>query len=471
MIKLKFLIKGNFFHSISVSNLEHFEGLLGVDLNGRIAVIRKFKDYKFDSFQLFYDYQIAFLMEIYSWDLLLELSNEEFMIPGLIDTHIHAPQYCFTGTGYDLSLLHWLETYTFPKEAMFNDLNFAKDCYSKVVGKTLSNGTIFLNSGTTTASYYATTHTESSLLLAQICNKLGQRAFIGKVNMDRNSPKYYCETTEESISETLRFIERMKSVNYELIYPIITPRFAPSCSPELMQELVNIAKSSNLPIQSHMSETREEIEWVKQLFPGLNDYASVYDSFGILNQNSIMAHCIHMSDSEIKLLMDRNVGISHCPNSNFSLQSGVLNIQKLIGLGFHKIGLGTDCAGGYSPSILDSMRQALIASKVVYLQHGSLKPINFSQVFHLATLGGAQCLGLDSKIGNFSIGKQFDAIRIDLSQQTTENDPFRNSNGDCRVAIVDIFQHDTAMNRFEKFIYLGDDRNMTEIYVNGSRVL
>jgi guanine deaminase len=201
------------------------------------------------------------------------------------------------------------------------------------------------NSGTTTACYYATTHLESTITFAKVIQKEHQRAFVGKVNMDRNSPEYYTETTSSSIQATKDFVQQIMALESPLITPVLTPRFVPSCTPELMSFLGSFAKDNGIPIQSHLSETHGELAWVKELHPDTKDYASVYDSFELLTDMTVMAHCIHLSKSERDLLKERKVGISHCASSNFSLGSGVLNLRRLLDEGHEKIGLGTDVAG------------------------------------------------------------------------------------------------------------------------------
>ena len=381
------------------------------------------------------------------------MGENQFLIPGLVDTHIHAPQYVFTGTGYDRTLLDWLTTYTFPREAEFASEQIAKDSYTMAVDRSLK-------SGTTTACYYGTIHVEATKILADIITAFGQRAFIGKVNMDTNSPDFYIErNAQESLNATKLVIDYITSLKNPLITPVITPRFVPSCTSELLLELGQLAKSKNLPIQSHLSETLSEIQWVQELFPKSSSYSEIYDVHGLLNDQTIMAHCVHLSKDERELLLLRNVGISHCAASNFCLSSGVLNVKRLFNQGFKKIGLGTDVAGGYSPSILESIRQSITASKVVHIQSrdskNEIEPLSLAEAFYMATLGGASVLNLESKIGNFKVGKSLDAILVDMDS--------------CRP--IHTFVHDTLADKFEKFIYLGDDRHMKDIFVNGQSIL
>jgi guanine deaminase len=428
------LLIGPLYHSHAVDQFEHMPlAAIGVNEDGIIEMVKEVTQD-----------QVLQAKET------IRLGPNQFLIPGFVDTHIHAPQYVFTGTGYDLTLLDWLEKYTFPAESAFHSTKHALDSYSKVVSKSL-------NSGTTCACYFATIHRESSLVLAQTVANLGQRAYIGKVNMDQNSPEFYKESLEQSIQETVEFIQAIKTIHADLITPVITPRFAPTCSAELMNRLADLAALHDLPIQSHLSETPSELDWVSSLFPECKDYASVYDSCRLLTKKTVMAHCCHLSESERDLLRMKKVGISHCPSSNFCLLSGVLNVRRLLEEGHEKIGLGTDVAGGYSFSVMDSIRQAITASKVIHLNSreqktGTYEPLSFSEAFYLATLGGAKCLGLDESIGNFAVGKKFDALLIDVSN-------------------IDFFDHDDHLSKFEKFVYLGDDRNVKQVFVSGSRVI
>ena len=277
-------------------------------------------------------------------------------VPGFVDGHAHAPQYAFTGTGNDLPLLKWLETYTFPVEAKFSDPAVARDVYSKAVDRHLRNGT-------TTCSYFATIHLEATKILVDVVRARGQRAHVGLVNMDRNSPPYYIQTTKQSLSDTQQFVEY---VNREVADPritaVITPRFVPSCSSELMHGLGKIAKESAAPVQSHLSETVNEVAWVKSLHPEASCYADVYRRHGLLLHGSVtdaedvqsehldaplmpghhkayMAHCCQSGPLERSILHDSSVGVIHCPNSNFSIGSGVLDVRKMMADGV-AVGLG-----------------------------------------------------------------------------------------------------------------------------------
>ncbi|XP_025787390.1 guanine deaminase [Puma concolor] len=317
-----------------------------------------------------------------------------------------------------------------------------------------------LKNGTTTACYFGTIHTDSSLLLAEITDKFGQRAFVGKVCMDLNvTVPEYKETTEVSIEETERFVSRMLQKNYSRVKPIVTPRFSLSCSETLLGKLGNLAKTHNLHIQSHISENTSEVAAVKNLFPDYKNYTDVYDRNNLLTNKTVMAHGCYLSAEELKVFRERGAALSHCPNSNLSLSSGFLNVLEVMK---HKvkIGLGTDVAGGYSSSMLDAIRRAVMVSNILLINKINEKSLSLKEAFRLATLGGSQALGLEKEIGNFEVGKEFDALLINPKASDSPIDLF---SGD--------FFGDPSEAVIQKFLYVGDDRNIEEVYVGGKQVV
>ncbi|GCB68688.1 hypothetical protein scyTo_0000927 [Scyliorhinus torazame] len=434
------VFKGTFIHSTDTSPLEILEPcILGVNGLGKIVFIETVdKEQELSEKWHFKRENIRELQP-----------RAEFFIPGLIDTHIHASQYPNMGACMDLPLLEWLVKYTFPVEAKFKDLKFAEDTYSKVVRRTLRNGT-------TTACYFATIHTDSSLKLCEVVDRLGQRAFVGKVCMDLNElfPEYK-ELLSESVNETERFIAELAGREYPLVKPIVTPRFVLSCSAELMQRLGTFVTHNNLHIQSHISESRKEVEVVKKTFPTCKNYSDIYNRHGLLTDKTIMAHGVYLSDQELELFRKKGAAISHCPNSNFSLCSGLFDARNALN---HKviIGLGTDVSGGYSPSMLNAVRSAIDVTKILSLRSSNYEKLSYQEVFRLATLGGSKALGLDKLIGNFEVGKDFDAV---LVKTNVPDSPF------------DVFPDDPQKDIFQKFLFLGDDRNMIEVYVAGRKVV
>ena len=417
--------------------------------------------------------------------------GKNLIMPGFIDTHTHAPQYVFTGTGMDLPLLAWLEKYTFPCESRFKDVDFAKDAYSRAVKRHLSYGS-------TCCSYFATIHTDAALVLADVALDLGQRAFVGKVSMDRNSPDYYIEPTTEGCTEAERFSREvlMKTSsgsaflaevdaknaeptfdeNYKfydhptllnkanatggtpLVMPVITPRFVPTCTSEMMSELGRISRKYGLPVQSHLSESKGEIEWVAALHPECKSYAEVYKAYGLLHDATYMAHCVHSDDAERALLRTSGCGVSHCASSNFNLCSGVMDVRAFF-TSKVKMSIGTDVAGGHSASMLDAIRQSIVASTVTSFnapEGSECKPLTYKEAFHLATVGGAEVLGMDKVVGNFEAGKKADILIVDCH---AANSPF------------DVFEGETEIDWFQKFLFLGDNHNIKTIYIDGKKVL
>lgn len=438
-VAIAYVYRGTFVHSTQQTALQVLkDALLGVDTEGKIAFIGEGK--KLEALSQVFEF---------SPSQVTQLTEHEFLMPGLVDTHIHACQYSYAGTALDLPLLQWLNKYTFPVESRFKDLEFAHRVYNHVVKRTLTNGT-------TTACYFASIHTDATLLLGQIANDFGQRALVGKVCMDMNdSVEHYRESIQESHDETCRFIKEFLSKKYPLAKPVVTPRFAPSCSRELLQQLGEIAKNNNLHIQSHISENKQEIELVKELFPESESYTDVYHKCNLLTDKTVMAHGCHLSDKELALFRETGASLSHCPSSNFSLCSGVLNVRNVLK---HKVklGLGTDVAGGYSSSMLDAVRRTLDASKVLTIQDPKHKTLTFEEVFRLATLGGSQALSLDDQTGNFEVGKDFDALRVNVA---------------APGGPIDLFDSEEPKILLEKFLNLGDDRNIVEVFVAGKKVV
>ncbi|XP_011300609.1 probable guanine deaminase isoform X1 [Fopius arisanus] len=380
-------------------------------------------------------------------DKIIHLQDGQLLIPGFIDCHIHAVQLPNLGIGYDRCLMEWLEKYTFPLERKYSDVEFANRVYDTVVEQTL-------NAGTTTACYFASLYGKSSVILAEKASKYGQRAFIGKVNMNAPRDDGYCETTEESLQATTEFINDISNIDNPLIKPVVTPRFALSCDMDLMKGLAKLAEDKNLLIQTHVSENLAEIEICKKMYPECSTYVSVYEEAGLLTKKTVLAHGVHLEDSELEILKNRKTSIIHCPTSNTCLRSGLCDVKRLKSKGIN-VGLGTDVAGGHSVSILDVMRSALqVSTHLAFFKKG-YEPLNYIDVFYLATLGGAKALAIEDQVGSFEPGKQFDALIIDTNKP---NGPLNN------------LSEWTIEEQLQRFIYSGDDRNISQVFVAGHQV-
>ncbi|RKO99152.1 hypothetical protein CXG81DRAFT_14929 [Caulochytrium protostelioides] len=435
------------------------------------------------------------------------LAPSQFLAPGFIDAHLHAPQYVFTGTGYDQPLLTWLTTSTFPREAEFSDVAHAREAYSAVVRRTLQ-------SGTTTAVYYGTIHAPANRILVDAVWRHGQRALVGAVSMDRHAPDGYVQpsvaaavdVTRETLAACAAATRRCSASASETdhvdrVRGCVTPRFAPSCTDALLRALGDLAATGGdsveahvtdpatpsseprrLPIQTHLAETRDEIAWVASLFPEAQDYTDVYARAGLLGATTILGHGIHLADRELRAIRAAGAHIAHCPASNFALGSGVCDVRRLLRAGV-SVALGTDVAGGSSPHVLDAMRNALTASKVcAMLARGPppspaapYAPLTVAEVVYLATRGGARAVGHADDLGYFGPGCRFDALRVDLAvgafvpaPTTSPPPPAGHAHA---FAWVPRFPHDTLRDLFEKWIYLGDDRQIQAVWVQGEQVV
>ena len=368
--------------------------------------------------------------------------GDAIIIPGMTDLHVHAPQYSYRGLGMDMELIDWLNAHAFPEESKFIDLGYAKRAYSIFVND-------LVKSTTTRACIFGTLHKEATLLLMELLEDTGMKAYVGKVNMDRNSPEIL---REESVEEASKITEQwiLEAERFENVRQILTPRFIPSCSDELMREIARLQKKYELPMQSHLSENLGEIEWVKELCPDSKFYGDAYDQFELFGGEcpTIMAHCVHSSEEEIALMKEKNVFVAHFPQSNTNIASGIAPIRIYLDKDM-KVGLGSDVAGGAHLSIMRAMTDAIQCSKLRWRMYDqSLKPLNFEEAFYLATKGGGEFFG---KVGSFEEEYEFDSVVLD-----DENLPHP--------------QELSLKERLERIVYLGDDRNVKSKYVAGRLV-
>ena len=368
--------------------------------------------------------------------------GDMLIMPALVDLHTHAPQYTFHGMGMDLELLEWLNTYTFPEEARYRDLEYASQAYDIFVDA-------LTRSGTGRAVIFGTIHTEATLLLMEKLEKSGLVTYVGKVNMDRNSPDNYREETAQSLRETERFVE--EALSFRSTFPILTPRFIPTCSDELMRGLSAIQKRTGLPAQSHLSENRSEIEWVKELVPDAAFYGDAYDIFGLFGGEcrTVMAHCVSSGKEEIERMAQKGVFVAHCPNSNTNISSGIAPVRKLLDAGI-RVGLGSDVAGGHSLSLFDEMVSAVQVSNLRWrCIDQNDRQLSMTEVFYMATRGGGEFFG---KVGSFDRGYEFDALVVD----------------DCDLA--GMIKPDPA-HRFLRSLYLSHECLLAAKYVKGNKIL
>ena len=369
--------------------------------------------------------------------------ENKLIIPGLVDLHLHAPQYQFIGINMDLELLEWLNKYTFNEEAKYENLEYAEKAYDIFVEK-------LKYSPTTRAVMFATIHKFATEYLFKKMEDSGVISYVGKVNQDRNSIPTLTEDTNDSIKNTHSMIEFAKDFNRTKF--ILTPRFTPSCTDCLLKSLGEIAKDENIPIQSHLCENISEINWVRELSPNSKNYADSYNIFGLFGNftNTIMAHCIYLDDDEIDLIKNSKTFIAHCPSSNRNLSSGIAPISKYIDYNL-KIGIGTDVAGGSYISMFRAIEDTITASKMrkVLLKDCDTF-VSFNEAFFLATIGGGKFFG---KVGSFDKGYEFDALVLDETNNPTT-----------------LFDELSLSQRLERFIY-NPNNELINKFVYGKEIV
>ena len=378
--------------------------------------------------------------ECYSNIEVIDYDNK-IIIPGMADLHIHASQFTYRGLGMDLELLPWLDTYAFREEAKYANEEYAHIAYERFCEA-------LKRSVTSHASIFATLHVNATCILMDKLEEAGLNACVGKINMDRNSPDYLIQSTQESIDDTEEWVNRTLN-HYQNIKPIITPRFIPTCTDTLMSGLGKIALKTNTPVQSHLSEAKGEIAYVKSLYSGFRYQGEIYDKYGLFGSTpTIMAHCVYPTDEELNLIEKNGLYIAHCPQANMNIVAGIAPIRKMLDRGIH-IGLGTDIAGGFSISILRAISDTIQVSKLYnMIIDEKCKPLSLPEVFYMATKGGGSFFG---KTGSFESGYGMNAVVID--------DAYFNSGYDFSIE-----------QRLERIVYLSSDRDIFAKYVNGKKV-
>jgi len=390
---------------------------------------------------------------------LLELVSSQYLLPGLIDTHIHAPQWPQMGTALDLPLEQWLIEYTFKLEARYSDTEFARKVYSDLVSTLLANGT-------TTGVYYGSIHLPATKILAELCLHQGQRALIGRVAMDdpKECPENYRDKSAAiAIEETRAFIDFVKAMpgnERRLIEPVITPRFIPACTDELLAGLGKLAGETGCAVQTHCSESDWEHEYVLKR-TGRHDAVAIRD-FGLMNRRTVLAHGCHVSKSDRALIREYGAAIAHCPLSNAFGSNGVLPVKTCLDEGVH-VALGTDIAGGPRPSMFDTVAMAATFSKL--LEDGvdpAKSPetrgvpgarISFLTAFYLATTAGG--VALDLPIGLLKPGYRFDALLVDTAVPDTD---------------LRLYEHDNSVDILQKIIWDTSRPNIKKVWVDGRLV-
>ncbi|WP_425538530.1 amidohydrolase family protein [Microaceticoccus formicicus] len=419
---MNFTVKGNIIHIPEIGNLELYENSYIVVVNGRVSGI-------YETLPMEYNH-----LEVLDY-------GDKLIIPSFVDLHLHAVQYANMGLGLDLELLPWLKAYTYPEEEKFANLEYAERIFSHLIYDLYRFGSL-------RSCIFSSLHADATILLMKMLEEAGLSAYVGKTNMDRNSIGDLQETKDQSMDALMRILNEYKSIDGR-IKPIITPRFIPSCTDELLELLGQLAEERDLAVQSHLNENKKEVEWVKELVPESKNYLDAYTIRGLVrNSKTIMAHSIYNTEEELAEIIGKGIFIAHCPSSNMNLTSGIMKTKKMMNLGVN-MGLGSDIAAGDSLKINDVMVDAIKASKILSLYSGDESDIlSVEDVFYLSTRGGGKFFG---DVGSFKNGYSFDALIIDDNSYN-----FKDSAG--------------LKERLEMFIYRGDDRNIVDRFLEGRRL-
>lgn len=367
--------------------------------------------------------------------------GDMLILPSFVDMHLHAPQYPMLGMGMDLPLMDWLNTYTFKTEARFADTDYARRMYRRLAHELITGGT-------TRVCMFSSLHTDATLILMEELERAGVTGYVGKVNMDRNSGDVLKESTEESKRETLRWLDGC--AQFQRVKPILTPRFTPSCTNELMAWLGKLGEERGLYVQSHLSENGAEIAFVRELHPDCAQYWETYAKYGLWKDHTVMAHCVHSDEREREALLRHNVVVAHCAGSNINICSGVAPIRTMLREGIW-VTLGSDIAGGALLAMNRVIAMSIRASKVLYMQtEGEDEFLNVDEAYYLGSTAGHRYFGAD---GGFAVGQPLHAIVLD-------------DNG-----FAEPVRELTLRERFERSIYIMEKDAIHAVWSDGRKVV
>ena len=366
----------------------------------------------------------------------IEYPNQ-LIIPGMIDTHVHYPQSDMIAS-YGEQLLTWLETYTFPTESQFSDPAHAKDVAGFFLDELLRNGT-------TTALVFGTVHPESIDAFFEEAQQRNLRMIAGKVLMDRNCPDYLQDTPESAYADSKALIEKWHGKD-RLLYAV-TPRFAPTSTNEQLAKAGQLLEEfPDVYLHTHVAENKDEVAWVRELFPESRSYLDVYHEYKLLRSRSVLAHCIHLDDEDKQCMVETGAAAAFCPTSNLFMGSGLFDYKDLKQHGV-RVGLGTDVGGGNSFSLLETSSEAYKVTQMLG------KKLSAFQQLYLATLSGAKALYLDDEIGNFEVGKEADFAVLNFAGTPLIKRRAKHCN--------DLHE------KLFSLMMLGDDRAISATYVLG----
>ncbi|KDQ18508.1 hypothetical protein BOTBODRAFT_28881 [Botryobasidium botryosum FD-172 SS1] len=384
-----------------------------------------------------------------------------FILPTFVDLHLHAPQYLYAGNGLHLPLMEWLDTYAFKAEERLDaDPSLARRVYETLARR-------LVEAGTGATLLFGTIKEDTNLILAEAFQTVGLRGYVGKLSMDQSSRPTYVESSAQSSLQSARsFIDRCRSITVDLpdherlVEPVLTPRFVPTCSDELLAGLGDISKTEGLRVQSHLAEAKDQVEWVRR--ERKQEDIDVFDKSGLLTSRTIQAHCTFLDKPSLARLESAGTSVAHCPLSNAYFSEEPFRLREALDKGV-KVGLGTDIAGGYTVDIMSAMRQAVITSRMregarlTAKQEGRSLTVGWKESLYMATKGGAEALGLLT--GEFVVGAPFDAQQIELLAESKRGS-------------LDFYDAlEWAEDTIEKWWCLGDSRNRVGVWVQGKQIL
>ncbi|WP_234496322.1 guanine deaminase [Vibrio maritimus] len=442
-------IVANLYHAPQRGSFEYIEqACIEIDATGTITQVLSKSDHKYDEVIANHEQSNS----------LTRLAKNQYLLPGLVDLHTHAPQWPQAGKGLDLPLNDWLNQYTFPLENRYKDPDFTARIYPELVDTLIAHGT-------TTAMYFATIDSAPSEYLAQVCKDKGQRALVGKISMDEKSmcPEYYVESsTEVAISAAETFIQNIREIDNQqnLIHPVVTPRFVPTSTKQLLEGLGKLVQKYQCHVQTHASESDWARDFTQQAFQKTD--VELYEETGLLTRKTVLAHSIFLTQSDKNTIKEVGAGIAHCPLSNMYFADAAFPLREALDQGLH-VGLGSDLSGGPLPSIFHAALDAVSHSRVreagtnthIMDQRGEAHSrVSFVEAFWLATHGGG--LTLDLPVGIFKPGYYFDALVIDSNTAGSQ------------VRIYDDL--DSAQDALEKIIVHTTEPAISAVWVSGKQI-
>lgn len=443
---------GSFFHAPTYGEFEYLENAI-IEVDGSGVITRVVTADDSDQQGIIQTHREA--------GTITELPEGSYGLPGFVDMHVHSCQWPQAALALDEPLYRWLQERTFPLESRFSDIEFAHRVYSDLVQQLLARGT-------TTTVYLGSAHLEATLELARICADAGQRALVGKTVMDDPvaNPDYYRDASPtKAIADTetlVREVDGMRPGVPQGVWPVVTPRFIPSCTDEVLFGLGKLAQKYGSYVQTHCNEGQWEHDTVLARCGKEDPYA--LRDYGLLGPRSIMAHCTFLTPEEGEMFAELGVAVAHCPMANSYFSSSVAPIRRFREQGIH-VGIGTDISGGYSPSMYENIRQAVLCSRLLETGVDARRPeaergygearLSILEAFYLATTGGAEALGLQT--GAFLPGRAFDMQMVDVSR------PYSDLTG------FGVF--DSPEDRLARILYLSTPDNVRKVYVQGRCVI